>query len=175
MWAGPGQRKERGRGGPVQGLRPTGVSGVSPRHKRPGAGGLLRCLAPLVPGWGIHPRPPAPHRPPQPRGVHPGQGSRPPPAHPLKDARGRGRAHPPRPPRPAPRSPTWPSPWRPRPPAQPGSESREGSPGLGLEAARRPETPGPVPMAAGGSGGLRRPPDKARSPASCHCAAAPAR
>lgn len=94
---------------------------------------------------------------------------------PLRDARGGATEHPPRPPRPAPRARTWPSPLRPRPPAQPGSESREGSPGLGLEAARRPETPGPVPMAAGGSGGLRRPPDKARSPASCHCAAAPAR
>lgn len=52
---------------------------------------------------------------------------------------------------------TWPSP-RERPPAQQGSESGEGSPGPSLDAARRPETPGPVPMAAGGSGGLRRPP-----------------
>lgn len=63
---------------------------------------------------------------------------------------------------------TWPSPSRARPSAG------QGSPGPGLEAARRPETPGPVPMAAGGSGGLRRPPDKARGSASCHCAAAPA-
>lgn len=52
MWAGPGQRKERGRGGPVQGLGPTGVSGVSPRHKRPGAGGLLRCRHPWCRGGG---------------------------------------------------------------------------------------------------------------------------
>ena len=64
VWAGPGQRKERG-GWPGQGLGPTGVSGVSPRHKRPGSGGPLRCLAPLVPGWGDTSQVPSPSSPPQ--------------------------------------------------------------------------------------------------------------
>lgn len=64
----------------MQALGPTGVSGVSPRHKRPGSGCPLRCLVPLVPGWGIHLKSPALHRLPSsssplhPRGVHPGAG-----------------------------------------------------------------------------------------------------
>lgn len=57
--AGPGPRKERGRVGPDPGLGPTGVSGGSPRHKRPGWATHLCGLGPSVVGWG-----------------HPSQGSR---------------------------------------------------------------------------------------------------
>lgn len=153
--AGPRQRK-RGRGSQEQGLGPTGAS-AAPFRKALGG----RATSPArPPRWwrgGTHLRAPGPAE------CRPSGGSasvRPIPA-----------------PIPAwlPRPHTWPSLSRAQPLAQQGAESREVVPGPGLEAARRPETPGPVPMAAGGSGGLRRPPDKARSPASCHCAAAPAR
>lgn len=161
--AGPGQRKERGRGDQEQGLGPTGVSRgpkAAPDTKDLGGRTTSTAWPPRWWGGGTHLRAPGPAVCHQSGGGGGAASMRPIPA-----------------PIPAwlPRPHTWLSPSRAQPLAQQGAESREVIPGPGLEAARRPETPGPVPMAAGGSGGLRRPPDKARSPASCHCAAAPAR
>lgn len=110
-----GQGLGRGRKGeewPVQGLGPTGVSGVNPRHKRPGSGCPLRCLVPLVPGVGDTSQASSPSSPPQPllplhpRGVHPEQGAGPRVPDPLRDAHGGADRAPA--PAPAP-MPGWPS------------------------------------------------------------------
>ena len=91
------------------GLGPTGVSGVSPRHKRPGSGGPLRCLAPLVQGGGhiSSPQPLiaslAPPPPPRtPAVCTPGRGLGRRVPDPLRDARGGAKEHPPRAPPPSP-------------------------------------------------------------------------